>query len=47
MTLLTAETNDAVARVRFNWSSSVFNGQSDGVFVLEGDKIASFSIPHQ
>lgn len=47
MTILAFETNDAVTRVRFNWSSSVFNGQSDGIFVLDGDKIASFSIPHR
>lgn len=47
MIILSAETDGDTTRVRFTWSSSVFNGQSDGVFVLDGDKIASFSIPHQ
>ncbi|MEV4667027.1 nuclear transport factor 2 family protein [Microbacterium sp. LWO12-1.2] len=45
MTVLTATTDGDVTRIRFSWSSRVFNGESDGVFVIDGDKIASFTIP--
>lgn len=45
MTILTAETEGDVSRVRFSWSSSVFNGESDGIFVVAGDRLASFTIP--
>ena len=45
MTILSNEIDGDTVRVRFSWSSSVFNGQSDGIFVLVGDKILSFSIP--
>ena len=45
MTVLSAETEGATTRVRFDWRSSVFNGESDGIFVIEGDRIASFTIP--
>ena len=45
MTVLSAEDADGATRVRFSWSSRVFNGESDGIFVLAGDKIASFTIP--
>ena len=45
MTVLTADTEGDTTRIRFGWSSSVFNGESDGIFVVEGDKLASFTIP--
>ena len=45
MTVLSAETDGDTARIRFGWSSRVFNGESDGIFVVEGDKLASFTIP--
>ncbi|PRB19138.1 hypothetical protein [Microbacterium sp. MYb62] len=45
MTVLSAETAGDTTRIRFGWSSRVFNGESDGIFVVEGDKIASFTIP--
>lgn len=45
MTVLTAATDGDVTRIRFSWSSSVFNGESDGIFVIDGDKLASFTIP--
>ncbi|RKW70970.1 nuclear transport factor 2 family protein [Galactobacter caseinivorans] len=45
MSILSAETEDATTRTRFSWSSSVFNGESDGIFELDGDSIASFTIP--
>ncbi|MCS3842248.1 nuclear transport factor 2 family protein [Microbacterium sp. AK031] len=45
MTVLSAETEGDTTRIRFGWSSSVFNGESDGIFVVEGDKLASFTIP--
>ena len=45
MTVLSAETEGSTTRIRFGWSSSVFNGESDGIFVIEGDRVASFTIP--
>lgn len=45
MTVLTASTDGDVTRIRFSWSSSVFNGESDGIFVIDGDKLTSFTIP--
>ncbi|MGS0560668.1 nuclear transport factor 2 family protein [Microbacterium aurugineum] len=45
MTVLSATTDGDTTRIRFAWSSSVFNGESDGIFVIEGDKLASFTIP--
>lgn len=45
MTILSSETVGNTTRTRFSWSSRVFNGESDGIFVLAGDKIASFTIP--
>ncbi|MBO9626442.1 MAG: nuclear transport factor 2 family protein [Microbacterium sp.] len=45
MTVLTAESDGDTTRIRFGWKSSVFNGESDGIFVIEGDKLASFTIP--
>lgn len=45
MTVLSAVTEGDTTRIRFGWSSSVFNGESDGIFVVTGDRLASFTIP--
>lgn len=45
MTLLSAETAGDTTTVRFGWSSSVFNGESNGIFVVRDGKLASFTIP--
>lgn len=45
MTVLSAEVDGDTTRTRFGWSSSVFNGESDGIFVIDGDRLASFTIP--
>lgn len=45
MTVLTATTEGTTTRVRFGWTSSVFNGESDGIFEVDGEKLASFTIP--
>ncbi|MFY9714099.1 MAG: nuclear transport factor 2 family protein [Microbacterium sp.] len=45
MTVLSAETEGDTTRIRFGWSSRVFNGESDGIFVVAGGKLASFTIP--
>ncbi len=45
MTVLSASTEGDTTRIRFGWSSSVFNGESDGIFVVDGDRLASFTIP--
>jgi hypothetical protein len=45
MTVLTASTDGDTTRVHFEWRSNRFNGESDGIFVVSGDKVASFTIP--
>ncbi|MEV8251012.1 nuclear transport factor 2 family protein [Microbacterium sp. NPDC076768] len=45
MTVLSAVTEGETTRIHFAWSSRVFNGESDGIFVVDGDKLASFTIP--
>lgn len=45
MTVLSATTDGDTTRLRFGWSSRVFNGESDGIFVVAGDKLVSFTIP--
>ena len=45
MTVLSADTDGDTTRIRFGWRSSVFNGESDGVFVVSDDLLASFTIP--
>lgn len=45
MTVLSASTDGDVTRIRFGWSSRVFNGESDGIFVVDGERLASFTIP--
>lgn len=44
MTVLSATTEGDTTRIRFGWTSRVFNGESDGVFVVDGDRLASFTI---
>lgn len=43
--ILEAEAEGDTVTTTFSWRSSVFNGESTGIFVLEGDRIASFTIP--
>ncbi|MFE7066977.1 nuclear transport factor 2 family protein [Microbacterium sp. ER1] len=45
MTVLSATTDGDTTRIRFAWSSRVFNGESDGILVVDGDRLASFTIP--
>ncbi|WP_424935421.1 MULTISPECIES: nuclear transport factor 2 family protein [Bacteria] len=45
MTVLSVESDGGTTRVHFDWRSNVFNGESDGIFVVEGDRLASFTIP--
>ncbi|GAA5149105.1 hypothetical protein GCM10025768_11790 [Microbacterium pseudoresistens] len=45
MTVLAVATEGDTTRVHFDWRSSVFNGESDGIFVVAGEKLASFTIP--
>lgn len=45
MTILTAETDGNTTRIRFGWQSRVFNGESDGIFTVDGDKVSRFTIP--
>ena len=47
MTVLSAETDGDTTRIRFGWSSSVFNGESEGIFVVDDGRLASFTIPAQ
>jgi len=44
MTVLSSDTEGDTTRIRFGWSSRVFNGESDGIFVVAGDRLASFTI---
>ncbi|WP_372969392.1 nuclear transport factor 2 family protein [Microbacterium sp.] len=45
MTVLRATSDGGTTRIRFAWTSSVFTGESDGIFVIDGDTLASFTIP--
>lgn len=45
MTVLNADIEGTTVRIRFAWSSRVFNGESDGIFTLDGDRVAGFTIP--
>lgn len=44
MTVVTAVTHGASTRVRFGWTSEVFNGESSGVFDVEGNRVKKFTI---
>lgn len=45
MTILGAEATSVGVTTRFAWASRRFNGESTGIFRVEGDRIASFTIP--
>lgn len=45
MTVLSSTVDGDTVRIRFGWKSSVFTGESDGIFVIDGDRLASFTIP--
>ncbi|WP_265522626.1 nuclear transport factor 2 family protein [Oerskovia flava] len=45
MTILSAETAGDTVTTRFAWRSRRFNGESTGIFTLDGSKIAGFAIP--
>lgn len=45
MTVLTAATDGDTTTIRFGWRSSVFNGESTGIFVVTDGVIQSFTIP--
>jgi hypothetical protein len=45
MTILSCQVDGSRVTTRFSWSSDRFNGESAGIFVLDGDRIASFTIP--
>ncbi len=45
MTVLSADSDGDTTRIRFGWRSSVFNGESDGIFVVSDGLLASFTIP--
>ena len=45
MTLLSASVDGSTVRIHFDWRSRVFNGESDAIVELDGDRIAGFTIP--
>ncbi|QTV79530.1 nuclear transport factor 2 family protein [Microbacterium sp. NIBRBAC000506063] len=45
MTVLSASTEGDTTRIRFGWVSRRFTGESDGILVVDGDRLASFTIP--
>lgn len=45
MTILSAEATGQGVSTRFSWRSRRFNGESTGIFTVEGDRISSFTIP--
>lgn len=45
MTVLSASTDGATTRIRFGWTSRVFTGESEGIFVVREGKLSSFTIP--
>lgn len=45
MTVLTATTDGDTTTLRFDWRSDRFNGESDAIVEVSGDKVASFRIP--
>lgn len=45
MSVRTVAIDGDTVSIRFGWTSRVFNGESDGIFVLDGGRIASFTIP--
>ncbi|KNY07322.1 nuclear transport factor 2 family protein [Microbacterium sp. GCS4] len=45
MTVLSSSTEGDTTRIRFDWVSRKFTGESDGIFVTDGERLASFTIP--
>lgn len=45
MELLSATEDGDTIETQFSWRSRVFNGESTGIFTLDGDHIAGFRIP--
>lgn len=45
MTVLSAATDGATTTVHFDWRSDRFNGESDAIITVVGDKVAHFRIP--
>lgn len=45
MTLLSVQVDGNEVTTRFSWTSNRFDGESTGIFVLDGEAIASFTIP--
>ena len=45
MTILSAATVGDTVTTTFGWRSRVFNGESTGIFVVDGDRLASFTVP--
>jgi hypothetical protein len=43
--LLSVAVDGDQVTTRFSWRSNRFNGESTGIFVLDGERIASFTIP--
>lgn len=47
MTVLECHVEGDTVRTRFDWRSERFNGESEGIFELDGERLASFRIPAQ
>lgn len=45
MTLLSASVDGSTVRIHFDWRSRVFNGESDAIVEIDGDRIKGFTIP--
>jgi len=45
MEILSASTDGDTTTTTFGWRSRVFTGESTGIFVVDGDRLASFTIP--
>ncbi|MBO1900456.1 nuclear transport factor 2 family protein [Leucobacter weissii] len=45
ITILSADVDGDTVTTRFDWASRRFNGRSEGIFVIAGDRLSSFTIP--
>ena len=45
MTLLSPSVDGSTVRIHFDWRSRVFNGESDAIVEIDGDRIKGFTIP--
>ncbi len=43
--ILTASVDGDTVTTEFDWASDRFTGQSTGIFVIDGERLASFTIP--